>query len=369
MKRKFIYLGLLILGMLSLFEVTRGQDINYSQYFSTPMYYNPAFTGISTGLRARFLFRDQWPVLPVDIKSYYFSADLGDRNLPGSGGFGIMISQDNPGVGLINTLNAALTIGVRIPITSFMVAQVGIKAAVMQRRVNWDDLVFADQLDPKWGNIYQTSFVPPDANKRVVPDFAAGGILQFMNTNASITGNVGFAVDHIFQPDVGFLSVGPSPYPRKWVAHGDVVIATGPGVSSSTLYQGSNEPLRINIGALYQNQGGQNSLQVGLNLLKFNIYLGAWFKTTMTGVVNNSVALLAGYRFMFMEDISLKFIYSYDLQISGALNGTGGAHEISLVLEFDKLSLFGGGGSRSSGFIPGSNRVRNGGPMECPTFY
>ncbi len=369
MKRSIIYPFLLLLGSLFLNLATHGQDMNYSQYFSTPIYYNPAFTGLNTGLRARFLFRDQWPSLPIDYKSYYFSADLGDRNLPGSGGLGITINSDTPGIGLINNLSAALNIGVRIPITAFLVAQVGIKAAIMQRKINWEKLVFADNLDPRYGNIYQTSFVAPDANKRVVPDFGAGGILQFMSPNSNISGNVGFAVDHIFRPDVGFLSTGASPYPRKWIGHADIVISAGSPGSTSTQYRGSDEPLKINIGALYQNQADLNSLQVGLNLLKFNIYLGGWYKTTMTGLPNSILALVAGYRYMFQENMSIKFMYSYDLQISGALQGTGGAHEISLVLEFDKLSLFGGGGS-GGGYLPGGGgRSRNGGAMECPSFY
>jgi len=368
MKKHFIYPILLILGSLLSIPGSQGQDMNYSQYFSAPIYYNPAFTGLNTGLRARFLFRDQWPTLPIDYKSYYFSADIGDRNLPGAGGFGITINSDQPGVGLINSLTAALTIGVRIPITSFLAAQVGIKAAVMQRRVNFDDLVFVDNLDAKYGNIYQTSFVFPDANKRVVPDFGAGGILQFMSPEGNINGTIGFAVDHIFKPDVSFLSSGSSPYPRKWVGHADVVIAAGAGGSSSSLNRGSDEPLKINIGLLYQNQSNLNSLQVGLNLLKFNIYLGAWYKSTMTGIPNSAVALLAGYRYMFYQDMAIKFMYSYDLQVSGSLQGTGGAHEISLILEFDKLSIFGSG--RSGGFVPGgSNKSRYGGPMECSSFY
>jgi len=369
MKKVYIYPYLLIMGFLGLSLAPQAQDVNYSQYFSAPLYYNPAYTGINTGLRARFLFRDQWPSLPIDFKSYHFSADIGDRNLPGAGGIGIMINSDSPGAGLINTLQAALTIGVRVPITSFMVAQIGVKAAVLQRKINWDDLVFADQLDPKYGAIYQTSFIPPDANSRVVPDFAAGGILQFMNEPGNINGSVGFAVDHLFKPDVSLLADGSAPYPRKWVVHGDAVFATGYG-SSSSMHGGSGDPLLISPGFMFINQANLNSLEIGLNLLKFNVYIGGWYKTTLTGNTNNSVALLAGYRYMFMEDMSIKFIYSYDLQIAGIMQGTGGAHEISLVLEFDGLSIFGGSSGRNGGrgFIP-SGRSRGYGPLECPTFY
>lgn len=359
---------LMVIGILGMVHGLMGQDMNYSQYFSTPIYYNPAYTGINTGLRARFLFRDQWPSLPNPFKSYYFSADLGDRNLPGSGGIGIMINQDTPGAGLIKNFGAALTIGVRIPITGFLVSQIGIKAGIMQRTVNWGDLVFADQLSGKYGNIYQSSFIPPDANKRVVPDFGVGGVLQFISPQGNVSGNIGLGVDHLFKPDVSFLSSGSSQYPRKWVGQFDLILSTGPGGSSSSaMSRGSDDPLKFNIGGIYQSQANLNSLQFGLNLLKYNIYVGGWYKTTMTGVVNSAVALVAGYRYTFYEDMSLKFMYSYDLQVSGALQGTGGAHEISLVLEFGSLQLFGGGGG-GRGFVPGSGRSGSG-AIECPTFY
>lgn len=343
--------------------ISFAQDMNYSQYFSTPVYYNPAYTGLYTGVRARFLFRDQWPSLPSPFKSYYFSADLGDRNLPGSGGLGLMINQDTPGAGLIKNFGAALTVGVRIPISEFMVSQLGIKAGIMQRTVNWGDLVFTDQLSSKYGNIYQTSFIPPDQNKRTVPDFAVGGILQFQNPNGNVNGNIGFSVDHIFQPDVSFLSSGSSNYPRKHVGLVDLLISTGPG-GSSPMTRSGDEPLLLNAGAIYQNQSNLNALQVGVNALKYNIYLGVWYKTAMGNYPNTAIALLAGYRYNFYDNMNLKFIYSYDLQISGELNGTGGAHEISLILEFGQMSIFGGGGG---GYYPGGRR--GGGALECPVFY
>jgi len=370
MKKLSCILCLLVLGWILPLTSARGQDMNYTQYFSTPLYVNPAFTGINTGVRARFLFRDQWPSAPIAYKSYYFSADLGDRALPGAGGLGLVVESDNPGAGLINNLNAALTIGVRIPITGFLVAQVGIKAGIMQRQISYNDLVFTSSLDPRYGNIYQSGFTDFNASKRVVPDFGAGGLLQFSSNEGNITGNFGFAVDHIFKPDVSFLSVGSSQYPRKWTGHLDLVFSTGPGGASNAINSSSIEPLKIDIGAIYMNQSNLNSLQVGLNLLKYNIYLGCWYKSTLTGVVNSACAVVAGYKYNFYENMSIKFMYSYDIQVSGALQGTGGAHEISLILEFDKLSVFGGGGGGGSlpGGAGGSSR-RYGGPMECPSFY
>jgi hypothetical protein len=136
-------------------------------------------------------------------------------------------------------------------------------------------------------------------------------------------------------------------------------------MGSSNMMRTSDEPLRLMLGGLYQNQASMNALQIGINLLKYNIYIGSWYKTTMSGVINSSVALVAGYRYNFYDDMNLKFMYSYDLQVSTSLQGTGGAHEISLILELDKFSLFGGSGG---GYVPGGRRG-NGGALECPSFY
>ncbi len=369
--KKFIVLPIVFIGMLLLSFNTRGQDPNYTQYFSTPIYYNPAYTGINSGVRARFAFRDQWPSLPVDYKSYFFSADVGDRNLPGSGGLGLYVNSNNYGKSYINDLSFGLSISVRIPITALFVSQIGIKAAVVQHKIDYPSMVFGDELNEKYGRIYSTQF-PVDvySNKKVFPDFGIGGLFQFANPDGIITGTGGFAVDHIFQPDEAFLSTATAKIPRKYVAHLDLVISTSPGGSSSSMYTngGGGDPLRINPGFLYQSQGNLNSLVAGFNILKYNLYLGAWYRTALKNNPSTAVALVAGYKYTFAEDMSLKFMYSYDLQISSNLQGLGGAHEISLILEFDKLSLFGGGNRGGSFNTPGRS-FRGGGPLECPSFY
>jgi hypothetical protein len=129
---------------------------------------------------------------------------------------------------------------------------------------------------------------------------------------------------------------------------------------------GASEALKLNPGIIYQNQNSLSQLALGFNMLKYNIYLGAWYKAGMGKNATNAVALLAGYRYTFAEDMSIKFMYSYDLFTSGSMQGLGGAHEISLILEFDKMTLFGGGGGGVN--TPGRS-MRSGSALECPSFY
>ena len=361
--KKTLYLFLL-LSFLSLSNYhVWCQDLNYTQYFNSQINVNPAFTGLTTGLKARFLFRDQWPKLPVDLKSYYFSADIGDRNLPGAGGLGIIVLSDNPGYGLINSLTLGITFAVNIPLNRFSTFQVGIKAAMLQKKINWNDLTFSDQLDKRLGAIYNSDFISPDAGKRIAPDFGAGGIFQFGNQEGTFSGNAGVAVDHLFKPDISFFTTENSRIQRKWVIHGDFI---------SMLSHGSGDPLKLEIGALYQNQDKFNALQFGLNLVKYNIYLGTWYKTTLSGSSpNNVLAIDAGFKYTFSDQMSIKFLYSYDIQVSGALMGTGGAHEISLVLDLANISLFGNGsgrGGKGGGYILPNRAHSNMSPLECSEF-
>jgi len=362
------YIKSAIIWGLSLFlsvSAAHSQDPNFTQFFNTPVYYNPAFTGLNTGLRARFSFRDQFANLPVDFRSYFFSADLGDRNLPGSGGLGVMVSSNDEGLGFIKDLTVGLNIGVRVPLSSTMISQFGIKAAFIQRYLNWDDFVFTDQFSEKYGNIYPSTFQRPDINSKTFPDFGVGGILQYSNENSSVNGTMGFAIDHLFQPDESFLSTDKAPLPRKYVIHTDFVIVAGNGYSANynTSVKGAGDPLKFNPGLIYQNQNGVNTIQFGMNLLKFNVYLGAWYKNSMKPNSASALSLLAGYRYFFADEMSIKFMYSYDMQMAGSLQGAGGSHEISLVLEFGKLSLFG----RNNDQMPRS-ASRNYSPIECSSF-
>ncbi|MBM3404152.1 MAG: type IX secretion system membrane protein PorP/SprF [Bacteroidetes bacterium] len=354
-------------------NVAWAQDPNYSQYFATPLHYNPAFTGINTGVRARFTYRNQWPTLLIPYKSYHFSADVGARQIPGSGGIGLMINSDNDGMGFIQNTMVGLTIAVRVPITSYIISQIGIKAAYVQKSVDWDDFIFTDQFDKRYGNILPSNFIPPNNNKVSYPDFGAGGILQFSTSEGIVSGSLGFAADHLFQPDQSFLMNQNDQLKRRFVVHADAVI----DVEGNSSYTRNNQDkgLQINPAVLCQFQGKSDAISAGLNLSKYGFYLGAWYKSVLSDFYSGSAVLLGGFHYNFIEEVGFQIVYSYDMPMSKNLQGTGGAHEISLVFEFDSKSTFGLGGRSGSGRGFGrtgtySRWGRDSGNLEeCPAFW
>jgi len=337
MKNNRKWFIVIVLQMMA--DLAPAQDPNYSQWLNAPLYYNPAYAGLSKGIRVRFSVRDQWPNLPVDFRTCYFSADLGDRNLPGAGGIGLLINRDNEGIGFIKNLSVTLAVAARIPIRSNLICQVAIKGGMVQKWLSWNDFVFSDQLSAKYGNIYTSAITPPETDQRLFPDFGAGGIIQFGIFDGILTGTAGISADHLFEPDESFISVIKSPLPRKYIGHFDCIITLGQSGLSEEPLPGFSDPFRINPGCIYQYQAGFSTFQAGLNMLKYNIYLGGYYKTTTESGTNHSLMLLTGYHYVLNNEISFRFMYSYDLQLSGNLQGTGGAHEISLILELKNIRL------------------------------
>ena len=273
----------------------------------------------------------------------------------------MIFNTDDEGIAFIRNLSVGLALSVRIQLAHNLITQVGVKAAYIQKTLNWEDFVFGDQLDPKYGYVNEMSkFQHPDYNRVAAPDFGFGLLLQGANDRQTMVGTFGVAIDHLFSPDMAFLSTGSDRLLKKWVIQADGIFTVGGSRYSSP------DGLKINPGILFQKQGPFTSLQFGANFYKYNIYLGAFFKSIYTELFQGAVVLTAGYRYPFTDELSIKFAYSYDLQTNTNIAGTGGAHEITLIFEYDQDGIF---NSSSGGF--GSShgkRGKRGQRLECQDF-
>lgn len=353
--------GILSLVALLLFSTpAKTQDHQYSQFTMIPIYYNPAYTGLEMGMRAKLDYRRQWVKMPHDFKSMNFNLDLAARGIPGSGGIGIMFDSDNEGGGLIKRNSFGIDLAARIPVMDNVITQLGIQASFVQKYIDWTRLVFSDQLDENYGNIYTSDFTPPSTNKVNFPDFAIGGLLRFKRDagkESEVIGTFGLAIHHLFEPNESFISQ-ESKLPIKFVGTMDFQIQQMEGS------RGGGNGFKYNPAFIYMNQAGMDSWSIGMNVYKFPLYVGVWYRSSeFQFLTNDAIIVLLGLNAEFGGDVRMKLVYSYDMMLTELTKATGGSHEITLIFEMDDVKLFGSG--------PGWNNSRMqqfGKDIECSPF-
>ncbi|MGE5419789.1 MAG: type IX secretion system membrane protein PorP/SprF, partial [Chloroflexota bacterium] len=86
----------------------------------------------------------------------------------------------------------------------------------------------------------------------------------------------------------------------------------------------------------FQKQGKFYQTDVGLYYFKSPLIFGLWYRGIpfVTSQAGDAVIGLVG-----IKTDQLHIGYSYDFTISNLISSTSGAHEISLVYEFNNMSL------------------------------
>jgi type IX secretion system PorP/SprF family membrane protein len=297
---------LLVLVVLSGFCFVgdvKAQDPHFTQFYANPLYLNPAFAGSHRCPRVCFNYRNQWPNISGTFITT--SASFDTRVDAISGGLGFHFLNDRAGQGTMGITNFSAMYAYQLTITREFSMAFGLQAAYRQKKLDWSKLTFGDQIDPKYGFIYNTL---EQKNKQVVsyPDFSAG-VLGFSKRFYA-----GFAVFHLTQPDESFISA-PSPLPIKYTGHiGAVIPLDG-------RYGQSN----ISPNIIYQRQGDFRELNLGLYLTKGPIVGGLWYRNA------DAVVLMIGF-----QENPVRFGYSYDVTVSRLGIVTAGSHEISFQLLF-----------------------------------
>jgi type IX secretion system PorP/SprF family membrane protein len=355
--------SVLILTLLLLLIPSKqicSQDLDYAQHYNNPTYYNPAYVGLTRGLKARLNYRRQWTGLSGDYHTYSFSADIAERSLPGAGGIGIIANQSLAGKGVIKTNMFGFMPAVRIPVSKSTIFQMGALASVVTQQLNWDNLVFGDQLDPRWGNINPTSFSGAARDKVVFPDFAVGGVFQFQGND--LEGSIGAAVHHLTTPNQSFFEV-TAKLPRKYVYNIDFIIT----INEDQGYYSKRQGFKLNPGLMIEHQSSLMLYTAGLNIYMSHVYLGLWYKNqTLEYDEFSTFNIMAGLNVPFNEESRMKIMYSYQMNINATHNFTGPSHEISIIFEFDEIGHIGKSSKGSNFMAP--TRKRTNSPIECSPF-
>lgn len=87
-------------------SVVKAQDPFFTQYLSTPLYFNPAFAGYEGCSRISSTYRNEWPAQNRQFVTYNVSYD---QHINKIGGIGVNFQQDNAGQERLGTTLASLS--------------------------------------------------------------------------------------------------------------------------------------------------------------------------------------------------------------------------------------------------------------------
>jgi len=307
--------GVFVAAMAMFVTESKAQDPEFSQFYATPIYTNPAMAGTGQcdgGGRAVINYRNQWPSLSGTFVTTAVSWDQHFDRL--GGGFGLLATYDKAGEGLLETTTISGIYSYQLRVSKNFTMRFGLEAQYMERGLDFSKLRFEDQIQATRGFVLPTS-EPVVDNKIRTPNFSTGILAYTPNFYA------GVAVHNLIEPNQSFYGDPDAILPMRYTVHTGSVIP---------LDRRRNPKSTISPNALFMMQNKFTQLNLGFYINRGPLVSGLWYRQTF-GEFNNSDALmvLIGFR----KD-KFKFGYSFDLTVSDARAAAPGSHEVSAAIEW-----------------------------------
>lgn len=308
------------------------QDVIYSQFYANPLYLNPALAGAKLDQRITLNYRNQWPSISQGYVTYSASWDQQFDKI--SGALGISVNADVAGGGVYNKFSGSGIYSYRVQATRHIVLNAAVEATYLQYKLDWNKLVFGDQIDIHTGNVEASREYLPSRVDVGNVDFSAGVLAGYKESLY-----FGVAVNHLTRPDIAFYEGNANRLPMRWTVHSGILIDFRQGMDGEDLRNFSISPNFV-----YVQQGQFHQLNIGLYMNRFPFVTGLWMRHNF----GNPDAVIALFGF---QSKIYKIGYSYDYTVSKLTNKSGGAHEISIAWLFMK-----------------SKRATRYHALKCPTF-
>lgn len=334
------------------------QDPRYSQYLGNELNLNPGYTGTARDLRFGLTYRTLWPNVPGKkfpgpLSTYNGNLDFMVKFMKNfQAGIGFNGGQDIEGQGFLTTSSFGVSYCQHMPnirkkgdmVDRFNI-YLGFRTSINQVKLNWDRLVFSDQLSPTYGVLSSpSSYYKEGTSSRLFVDLDLGLVVRNNFRGNDVWFNeLSFGISHVLSPNISITgsTAAATRLPRRYIAAYRAAIKT-----SNQFFVG---PLVV-----YEHQGKYTSLKAGIDFyfkLKNNknqipLLVGIYHHT---GLLNNmdtrSFIIALGHRGAFSSYFQKRYC-NYSLGLSadftyGGLNmQTFGAYELTFGLTIPtKLSV------------------------------
>ncbi len=306
-----------VILFLLIFTDSSGQDPTFSQFYANSLYLAPSFAGATEEYRFSINYRNQWPAIPGVFHTYSISFDKALVNF--NSGIGVLATYDVAGSGDLSTTNIGLLYSYDFNISENWHIRPGINFKFYYLGLNFYKLVFPSQMT---GSGTVPPVYPPPFDNVADVDFATSALVY----NDRIWG--GFTLDHLLVPKQSFYG-NDANLPVKLNLFGGFQI-----LRKTRLKMRYEEVLSVALN--FQKQAKFYQSDAGLYYYRDPLMFGLWYRGIpfATSQPGDAIVGLIG-----IKTEQLHIGYSYDFTISNLISSTAGAHEISLVYEFNTFAL------------------------------
>lgn len=294
------------------------QDAHFSQFYANPLYLSPSLAGATDGARIILNYRNQWPAITKAYSTY--SASFDNFFPLFNSGIGAYVMQDRAGSAGLTSTNAAaqysynLQINKQWQVIPAIQFEYGNKAIDLAKVRLGYDLSFSGG-SSSWErlNIEQVHYF----------DVATSVFLY----NPKYW--VGLSLHHLTRPNYSFMGQEMR-IPIRTTLFGGMNIWTEKNRRALTTRS-------FSWSFRYHRQEKFQQLDAGLYWHNSPIEIGAWYRgLPLLGEVNTVLNHDAIVALVAWEHGPFRIGYSYDLTISQLGWNSAGAHEISLIYEFNQ---------------------------------
>ena len=313
---KLLMIGMVFCTGFFMHKTSKAQDPQFSQFYSNPLYLNPAMAGTSTYPRIVSNYRNQWPSSGNTFVTYNLSYDKYVLGMKGAIGFQALYDREVGGN--INTVQSSFVYCYHIMVNESLFFTTALQAGFVLKQFNTNNLIFPGMINQENGSINGSYALPVESGQKIFPDFTYGMVGQW---NVFYFGAV---LGHLTQPNQSILEGdGMGKLPMKYTFH--------MGAKTHELVRSLfSKGFSLSPNAIYQQQGVFKQLNLGLYVENKSITFGAWYRNNLSARPDALIAML-GYNTPYFQ-----FGYSFDYMLSDLSFYSMGSHEISMIFYLNR---------------------------------
>lgn len=317
---------------------TYAQDPQFSQYYASLSYLNPALTGVEKDIYFGINYRSQWNSLESSYTTGQFSFNY-PLMVKGSeykhvGGLGLSVFNDVTGInGEFETYGVSFSGAYNVTLNRDQMLFMGLQAGIIQKNIDLSNLRWGSQYDAFIG--YDNRITPSVgevSEQNNFPVFNAGILWHYEKVKRNYIGTdfksfAGLAVSNLNNPDESLLQDGTSPLPLLYKLHGGMELTLSHYLkfSPNFLVMRQNSRYQINTGAYITITKFGNPYARNSRL--FDLQVGAWYR------FKDSFIFMLGAD---MRNFNVGFSYDLNTSTLRYNNLVSGTYEISMAYRIVK---------------------------------